>query len=61
MIDDIDGSLWEIVQTELGRLLEREGITEEEAIIEILKITNGLIAQDDIRREILRQKRMVEN
>lgn len=60
-MNDVDGSMWEIVQTEIGHLLEREGITEEEAIIEILKITNGLIAQDDIRREILRQKRMVEN
>lgn len=57
---NIDHNIWQLVQNVVATRLD-EGAGEEDIVIEILKITHGVIAQDSIQREIVRQKRMVVN
>ena len=57
---NIDHNIWQLVQNVVGTRLD-EGAGEEDIVIEILKITHGVVPQDSIQREIVRQKRMVVN
>jgi hypothetical protein len=57
---DIDHNIWQLVQNVVGTELDK-GTGEEEILKEIMIITHGIVNYDDVRREIVRQKRMVVN
>ena len=57
---DMDHNIWNLVQNTVATMLDN-GAGEEDIIIELMKITHGVVEQNDVRREIIRQKRMVVN
>ena len=57
---DVDHDIWSLAQNVIGGMLN-DGKQEEEILRVVLKITHGIAEHDSIRREIIRQKRMVVN
>ena len=55
-----DFQIWQLIQDVIAKDMG-EGYGDEEIIDNIIKITHGVVNIDDVRREILRQKRMVVN
>jgi hypothetical protein len=55
-----DFQIWQLIQDVIAKDMGK-GYGDEEIIDNIIKITHGVVNIDDVRREILRQKRMVVN
>ena len=55
-----DFQIWQLIQDVIAKDMGK-GYGDEEIIDNIIKITHDVVNIDDVRREILRQKRMVVN
>lgn len=57
---DIDHGIWLLVQNVVGTELDK-GTSEEDILRDVMIITHGMVDYDSVRREIVRQRRMVVN
>ncbi len=55
-----DFQIWQLIQDVIAKYMG-EGKGDEEIIDSVIKITHGVVNIDDVRREIIRQKRMIVN